>query len=112
MPIFAQVNENDNFAERAGVSNCVGQNNLLPFLNLSMTSKEEMGESLKAIRRENKLTQKQVAEKLKVGRRTIQYLESGENFNIVLALKYLDLFGYQVGYIKSDAMKDSIITKI
>ena len=54
--------------------------------------KIRIGQSVKIIRKSNKLTQQELAELLDLSRITIQNLESGKNFTIDTLLKVLQHF--------------------
>lgn len=111
MSTLGGVNEKRKFVAEAVGSNVLLDNNPTDRLPLSMNTKKELGESLKAIREERNMTQVEVAQELKVGRRTIQNIESGDKMSVDLLLKYLKLFDYQVGYLETKKFNSSIITK-
>lgn len=54
--------------------------------------KQEIGLLVKSFRKNGKITQQELAEKLDVSRLTIQNLESGKNFTIDTLLKVLQHF--------------------
>lgn len=54
--------------------------------------KQEIGAVLRAIRKKEKITQQELAEKLALSRLTIQHLEAGSNFTIDTLLKVLEYF--------------------
>lgn len=54
--------------------------------------KSEIGQLVKSYRKQHKLSQQDLAEKLELSRITIQNLESGKNFTIDTLLKVLNHF--------------------
>ena len=59
--------------------------------------KSEIGLLVKSYRKEQKLSQQELAELLELSRITIQNLESGKNFTIDTLLKVFNHFGLLVG---------------
>lgn len=57
----------------------------------------EIGRLVKSYRKEQKLSQQELAELLELSRITIQNLESGKNFTIDTLLKVFNHFGLLVG---------------
>jgi transcriptional regulator with XRE-family HTH domain len=54
--------------------------------------KQEIGAMVRAVRKKEKITQQELAEKLALSRITIQHLEAGRNFTIDTLLKVLEHF--------------------
>ena len=59
--------------------------------------KAEIGQLVKSYRKQQKLSQQDLAEKLDLSRITIQNLESGKNFTIDTLLKVFNHFDVMVG---------------
>ncbi len=59
--------------------------------------KSEIGQLVKSYRKEQKLSQQELAELLELSRITIQNLESGKNFTIDTLLKVFNHFDLLVG---------------
>lgn len=63
------------------------------FQNLKIIDvKQEMGLLVKTMRKQNKVSQQDLADQLSLSRITIQNLESGKNFTIDTFLKVLQYF--------------------
>ena len=60
--------------------------------------KSEIGQLVKSYRKEQKLSQQELAELLELSRITIQNLESGKNFTIDTLLKVFNHFDLLVGF--------------
>ena len=60
--------------------------------------KSEIGKLVKSYRKEQKLSQQELAELLELSRITIQNLESGKNFTIDTLLKVFNHFDLLVGF--------------
>ncbi len=60
--------------------------------------KSEIGQLVKSYRKEQKLSQQELAEQLKLSRITIQNLEYGKNFTIDTLLKVFNHFDLLVGF--------------
>ena len=58
----------------------------------------EIGRLVKSYRKQQKLSQQDLAEKLELSRITIQNLESGKNFTIDTLLKVFNHFDVLVGF--------------
>ena len=59
--------------------------------------KSEIGQLVKSYRKQQKLTQQELADQLELSRITIQNLESGKNFTIDTLLKVFNHFDALVG---------------
>jgi transcriptional regulator with XRE-family HTH domain len=60
--------------------------------------KSEIGQLVKSYRKEQKLSQQELADQLELSRITIQNLESGKNFTIDTLLKVFNHFDLLVGF--------------
>jgi transcriptional regulator with XRE-family HTH domain len=60
--------------------------------------KSEIGQLVKFYRKQQKLSQQELAEQLELSRITIQNLESGKNFTIDTLLKAFNHFDVLVGF--------------
>ncbi len=60
--------------------------------------KSEIGHLIKSYRKQQKLSQQDLAEQLELSRITIQNLESGKNFTIDTLLKVFNHFDALVGF--------------
>jgi transcriptional regulator with XRE-family HTH domain len=60
--------------------------------------KSEIGQLVKSYRKQQKLSQQDLAEELELSRITIQNLESGKNFTIDTLLKVLNYFDVLVEF--------------
>ena len=60
--------------------------------------KSEIGQLVKSSRKQQKLSQQDLAEQLELSRITIQNLESGKNFTIDTLLKVFNHFDVLVGF--------------
>lgn len=69
-----------------------------PFLFNDLKNLEEIGERLKSIREDKGVSIKELAKKLNIHVRTIQYMEKGERMKFDLLLKYLKFFGFELAF--------------
>ncbi len=64
------------------------------------------GEKLRALRKQNSLTQKQISHKLNVSQAYIVQMEKGQNIpNIAMLLKISDLFGISCDKLIRDELE-------